>query len=62
MDGLTCTICENVSIVLSLGNNKKVCLTCIRELNKFVVYAPMPHQTQPDNYFPQIRHKIYQEA
>jgi hypothetical protein len=61
-DDLTCTLCENVSIVLSLGNNKRVCFDCMGELRKFVSYAPMPNQEQPDNYFPKIKHKVYQGA
>ena len=61
-DDLTCTLCENVSIVLSLGNNKRVCFDCMGELRKFVSYAPMPHQEQPGSYFPKIKHKVYQGA
>lgn len=54
LEDLTCVLCEKVSVVLTFGKGKNVCLLCVNELKKFQYYAPMPNQEQPGNYFPKI--------
>jgi len=52
---MKCALCDlNGYYGLNLLNGKHVCFKCIEELKKFQYYAPMPHQEQPANYFPQI--------
>lgn len=54
LNSLKCSLCEKIGIVLTFENGNKCCLLCVNELKNFVMYAPMPMQEQPGNYFPKI--------